>query len=138
LYNATGIYKVTIGSEGFGVEPLRLHKSPVKVLFYAEQFVLLFRDKVELWSLKKNTTETISLLGICDDLTDMDIYDNKVFLLSAKSGVAIASLLDFSISIFLVPTMDGSFKKLKMYNSTIFLIYTYRHRDYVAELFYDA
>lgn len=80
----------------------------------------------------------MSLLGLCNDLIDMDIYDGKAFLLSTRMGIAVVSLLDFRITLFSAQNAEGTFLRLRMYGPTIFVIYSYRHREYVAELFYDA
>jgi hypothetical protein len=75
----------------------------------------MYKDYVELWAIKSNFTESITTLGYCDDLVDMDIYNNKIFVLSAKNGIGVVSLLDFSL-IFYTSSVEGLFRKIKIYN----------------------
>lgn len=132
MYNGSGLYRVKQGSDSFTLESVRNQKNIIKALPYNGQIILLFRERVELWTPKTSTTETISLLGICDDLVDMDVYDGKVFLLSAKMGIAVASLLDYRVTLFGAPDLQGSFTKLKAYGASLFLLYRHRHRDFVV------
>jgi hypothetical protein len=75
----------------------------------------MYKDHVELWSKKSNVTENITMMGYCDDLVDMDIYNNKIFVLSAKNGIGVVLLLDFTLT-FYMSSVEGLFRKIKLYN----------------------